>query len=304
MQSGTGRKSHKQIEELEKNKDYLKKRKRYEDEEGKVIIVKRNEYNKLCADFHSTKGINQILKSDDEKFLENENNIHEGKDSHSEILFKQKFRDNDSHELDVGEITVSDSTKIKKNKKKDKNKPNESFQNLDEDTKKSAFESQENFICVKNKIPENKPINSNISEENNFPWLSEKSSCHRGMLKLHWEIIEFYEFIKPTNEEDILREKSYLIFKNLIYENLKNLTVKKFGSFPTKLHLPDSDVDIVVISNDENQDQMKILRKIAQLLIENNLVDYIKIVDARVPIIKATLKETKINMDIRLIFFI
>jgi DNA polymerase sigma len=91
------------------------------------------------------------------------------------------------------------------------------------------------------------------------------------------------------------------ILKDLIKQNFPELKVKKFGSFPNKIHLPDSDVDIVVLSDKDNVplDQTKILKKITQKLIDNNLVDFIKIIEARVPIIRATLKETKINMDIR-----
>jgi predicted nucleotidyltransferase len=173
--------------------------------------------------------------------------------------------------------------------------------------KKSAFENQSDFIGFPSK-PETtiKPRRNSVStfydDGIEFPWLTEKSQNDRGMLKLHWEILEFYEFIRPNSKEDLLRERTIKVVKDLIKTNFPELKVKKFGSFPNKIHLPDSDIDIVVLCESKDGqpvDQLKLLKKITQKLIDNNLVDFIKIIEARVPIIRATLKETKINMDIR-----
>ena len=90
------------------------------------------------------------------------------------------------------------------------------------------------------------------------------------------------------------------IVKNLIQAEWPDWTVKEFGSFPNKIHLPDSDVDIIVLTGKESSaDQNKILKKITKVLVQAECVDYIQLISARVPIIKATLKETKINLDIR-----
>ena len=120
-------------------------------------------------------------------------------------------------------------------------------------------------------------------------------------MKLHHEILDFYEFIKPSIEEDEKRDITFKIVKNVIKDNFPDLKVKRFGSYPNKLHLPDSDIDIVVLSKNhmknDTQDQTRILKKITQKLLR--IVEYIRLIDARVPIIKATLKDTGVNMDIR-----
>ncbi len=138
------------------------------------------------------------------------------------------------------------------------------------------------------------------NQRNFFPWLTDKTKSLRGMIKLHQEILDFYEFIKPTSEEDKLRDVTIRRLKELIKEEFPNWKVKKFGSFPNKIHLPDSDVDIVILPKhqESSEGQLKILKKILKKLVKNDFVDYIKLIEARVPIIRATLKETKISIDI------
>ena len=54
---------------------------------------------------------------------------------------------------------------------------------------------------------------SDISENKNsfYPWIKTNSKCNffKGILKLHYEILDFYEFIKLTDEEIALRNKTY-----------------------------------------------------------------------------------------------
>ena len=85
------------------------------------------------------------------------------------------------------------------------------------------------------------------------------------MLKLHYEIIDFYNFMAPTDQEDLLKKETVSYFKNLIKNNWPNWKVKTFGSFPNKLHLPDSDIDLVVISEDNSNtgQQLRMLKRIA-----------------------------------------
>ena len=143
----------------------------------------------------------------------------------------------------------------------------------------------------------------NILEKNNdevIPWLTDRTRQSTGILKLHNEILDFYKFMAPTKEEDNLKKQTVSYLKNLINECWPNWKVKTFGSFPNKLHLPDSDIDIVVISEDYSNtgQQLKMLKKIANKLLEDQKVDFLKIIEAKVPIIRATFKNTKINVDI------
>ena len=143
----------------------------------------------------------------------------------------------------------------------------------------------------------------NVVETNDealIPWLTNKTRQSKGMLKLHFEIIDFFNFMAPTPEEDVSKKETVRYLKNLIKENWPKWKVKTFGSFPNKLHLPDSDIDIVVISenSDNALNQLRMLKKIANRLLEDQKVDFLRIIEAKVPIIRATFKNTKINVDI------
>lgn len=131
-----------------------------------------------------------------------------------------------------------------------------------------------------------------------YPWVTKRTAEYKGMPKLHFEICDFYEYIKPHPSEFEVRKKSFDMIKNLILKKFNNWRVKSFGSFPNGIFLADSDVDIVVISH-RKDDSKKSLEKLYDYLYsQSHLFDFIRKIDAKVPIIKLQLKETKINLDI------
>ena len=148
-----------------------------------------------------------------------------------------------------------------------------------------------------------------ISTQNKIqPW-QQHPNCislkHQGMLKLHYEIFEFYEYMKLTPHETQLREDTITFLEKTITSSFPSFTLSKYGSFLTDLSLPDSDIDIVIIPPSSQQPTTpdsadKLLQKITTLLLSTNQFTYIEIIKARVPIIKATYKPTNINIDISL----
>jgi len=129
--------------------------------------------------------------------------------------------------------------------------------------------------------------------------VSKRTSEHKGILKLHYEICDFFNYIKPLKSEFDIRQESFEILKDLILKKFPNWRVKVFGSFPNEIFLSDSDVDIVVISNEKKDNAKKTMDKLYDYLyMKSDLFDYIKRIDAKVPIVKLQLKETKINLDI------
>ena len=313
MKSGPRKKSFQQCEELQQNAIFLNRKPKHS-EKNSLKIITRKDYQKrevinLCKD--NLKQLNDTLLSDDEKYSSNTSNkpqtivLSSNTESAEEEFDNEKktctnnafakiIKDFDlDDQLYAGNIVTNMHSSQKSKSVTGK--------------AKSAFESQSDFIGIPQKTSAGEfiPLENSegkftmVRESIDFPWLTEKSKKERGMLKLHYEILEFYEFIRPTSEEDLLRERTMKSVKDLIKTHFPDLKVKKFGSFPNKIHLPDSDVDIVVLSDkDQNVDQTKILKKITQKLIDNDMVDFIRIIEARVPIIRGTLKNTKINMDI------
>jgi len=178
-------------------------------------------------------------------------------------------------------------------------------QSSTKDKQPSSFGCNSDFIRFKSTEikPEEELRNPSMIKFNyKAPWLTEETKKHSGIIRLHYEILDFYNFMKPTEKEDQLRIQTIKEFKDLVQSNLKDVQVKTFGSFPNRLHLPDSDIDVVVFSppSSENEfsKEQKILEKIATILINNNAVDYIRKIDARVPILKIKMKSTGIYMDI------
>ena len=150
--------------------------------------------------------------------------------------------------------------------------------------------------------------NSNQNSDDSFhPWIKPESKCYicEGMLKLHYEILDFCEFIKLNDEEKKLRQKTFNYIKDLIESKFSGYKCKLYGSFKTELSLPDSDIDVLILSEDAMKDQNsknkimeELLKKVHDLLYSTKAFSYLEIIKAKVPIIKCTYKETNINVDI------
>ncbi|CAF0992181.1 unnamed protein product [Didymodactylos carnosus] len=124
------------------------------------------------------------------------------------------------------------------------------------------------------------------------------------LLRLHYEIIQFGEFIKPKSEEAYVRQQVIDRIKNVIHVHVPNAIVDIYGSFRTQLYLPRSDLDLLVYSADQRiwKDEelytlMKTLKdafcKCGISTEENiNVLNY-----ASTPIIKLVDNETEIRVD-------
>ena len=149
------------------------------------------------------------------------------------------------------------------------------------------------------------------TDDSFHPWIKPNSKCFitTGMLKLHYEILDFCEFIKLTKEEIKYREKTYNYIKSIIEAKFNEYKCVLYGSFKTDLSLPDSDIDILIVEkeekkvNEDNSDKEKhriteAIQKIYNVLFDTKNFGYIEMIKAKVPIIKCTLKETEVNVDI------
>ena len=144
-----------------------------------------------------------------------------------------------------------------------------------------------------------KEIKSLKSVKSRIPWLTELSLNSSGLLKLHYEIIDFYTYIKPKNEENAKRQETVNKLISYIKNRFPTYEVKIFGSFSVDLHLSDSDIDIVIFDHnslnfstdnlsqyEKFQDEYKFLEIIYDHLYNYDSVEDIRFVDAKVPIIK------------------
>ncbi|XP_052417164.1 terminal nucleotidyltransferase 4B [Carassius gibelio] len=127
------------------------------------------------------------------------------------------------------------------------------------------------------------------------PWKSRNYS--EGVVGLHEEIKDFYEYISPRPEEEQMRLEVVARIQGVIKDLWPNAKVEVFGSFSTGLYLPTSDIDLVVFGHWETLplwtlEEALRKRKIAD---ENS----VKVLDkATVPIIKLTDLHTEVKVDI------
>lgn len=274
----------------------------------KIKPEKSEKQEKMKKEENEIKRINKDIEMDNNKY----DNISKNSDVEMVEMSpkKEDIHEQSSDSIEAMEImtNVIIKTKTKKSKSdissKIKSKTEDSVMTNDFiafSNKKEEKENNNKQVISNSTILNIKEKTNNLDNiyrsGKNYPWLQEETMRKRGMVKLHYEILDFWDFLKPTSEEDALRDRTVAVLKQLVKDINPSWRVKKFGSFPNKLHLPDSDIDIVILTESKEVDQLKILKKIADRL--TPYVSFIRVIEARVPIVRATLKETKINLDIR-----
>ncbi|KAI4114368.1 MAG: hypothetical protein LQ345_004838 [Seirophora villosa] len=82
------------------------------------------------------------------------------------------------------------------------------------------------------------------------PWLiADHRSTENPGFRLHKEICDFYEYVKPQKHEQILREDLLQRLQVAIKKQLPDCDLYCFGSFAAEMYLPNADMDLVVISS-------------------------------------------------------
>ena len=142
-----------------------------------------------------------------------------------------------------------------------------------------------------------------------LPWLrrSEYITARPG-LRLHKELCDFFDFVRPQKYEEIVREELINRLRAAVQKEYPRSDVHCFGSFAAGLYLPNADMDVVVTSDDFRKHGDKIfcqsnskLRKFGDFvklsgLAKPHTVDCI--VGAKVPIIKFVDRVTSIRVDV------
>ncbi|KAL6718534.1 hypothetical protein ACLMJK_004626 [Lecanora helva] len=140
------------------------------------------------------------------------------------------------------------------------------------------------------------------------PWLKRTDliTANAGF-RLHKEICDFYDFVRPKDFEQVIRQDLLSRLQTVVGSQLPNTTVLCFGSFAAGLYLPTADMDVVIVSNSfrssgqriicQNKNQMWRFAK----FLENSGVTANNcevIHSAKVPIIKFVDRLTGIKIDI------
>lgn len=127
------------------------------------------------------------------------------------------------------------------------------------------------------------------------PWRKKAYSCNAQ--GLHEEIKDFYEYMKPRQSDKIMRMAVVERVRRIIVKKWPDVTVEAFGSFPTELYLPTSDIDIMVFGSWTKLPLFSFEEEFRRedIACEDSLLVLDK---APVPIIKFIDKETEVKVDI------
>jgi hypothetical protein len=264
------------------------------DEEINYDFKQENEYSDNEGSFFQ-----ENIKINKEK-----ENLEKGgyKIIYSKSQTKNGIKTHDSNTNNI--VTYSDNS----DSEEENVKENEILQILK--LRKNEFNKNKNNIEILSNNRNNKhPVTKEI--KTTIPWVTHKTIESLGIIKLHYEILDFFNLLKAREEENSLRMKTFNLFNDLIKNKWPNWNVELFGSFPNNIHLPDSDIDVVVLKenithhkNFNSYIKDSIISESGQLnmiyleLIKKGFVDEIRMVDAKVPIIKIKCKQTQIRMDI------
>ncbi|XP_032469841.1 terminal nucleotidyltransferase 4B isoform X2 [Phocoena sinus] len=125
----------------------------------------------------------------------------------------------------------------------------------------------------------------------------EAEELQQGVVGLHEEISDFYEYMSPRPEEEKMRMEVVNRIESVIKELWPSADVQIFGSFKTGLYLPTSDIDLVVFGKWENLPLWTLEEALRKHKVADE--DSVKVLDkATVPIIKLTDSFTEVKVDI------
>ncbi|KAJ1340087.1 hypothetical protein BSLG_005298 [Batrachochytrium salamandrivorans] len=130
------------------------------------------------------------------------------------------------------------------------------------------------------------------------PWVPNRRPYSSDMLlMLDQEIDDYIDYVKPTKAEHSLRRLTIARVRQVVTKVWKDATVHVFGSFQTKLYLPSSDVDIVVVGQACIVPQC--LRTLAKAFTKAGTFSRMEVIEkTKVPIIKAVDALTQFSLDI------
>jgi len=155
------------------------------------------------------------------------------------------------------------------------------------------------------------------------PWMTQPHNLNTGyhrinpMVALHNEIVQFCSLMEPQEGEILIRkalvgEVSDII--NSAFTKEEGCTVHVFGSQATGLFLPSSDIDLVVMlkeadnesfADDDESDWLNTnqspLHRVAEALTNNwrDKLSYLEVIEqTRVPLVKCTHKPSGVSIDI------
>ena len=178
-----------------------------------------------------------------------------------------------------------------KNSKNHKYSKQQNYSNINNNDNSNNSENDNQFIF--NSIEDNK---------NDIPvWMSPETQKIDNIKKrFHQEIIDYVNYITPKGESLTIREKTFHLLTDIIKKYKPDWKVVLFGSYSQNTPTIFSDLDFLILHKDNSSINFDIkeMYNLMNILKKEEFSKNIRLVKARVPILKATCTITGINIDI------
>jgi non-canonical poly(A) RNA polymerase PAPD5/7 len=144
---------------------------------------------------------------------------------------------------------------------------------------------------------------SSISETNSYSYASFTNKASR----LHKEICDLYEYIRPQDFEQTIRTELVEELRNRVRDKWPDSDILSFGSFAAGLYLPDSDMDLVMVSDSYMRGRRAVYDRRSHLHLFYDFIDRRGIsapgsaeivATAKVPLVKYVDRRTGLRVDI------
>ncbi|KAI8346470.1 hypothetical protein B0O80DRAFT_469152 [Mortierella sp. GBAus27b] len=131
------------------------------------------------------------------------------------------------------------------------------------------------------------------------PWMGHRDYTKLASvpIMLTQELLDFVDYISPTTEEHKVREYVVMQIRKTINTLWPDVDVVVFGSFETKLYLPTSDLDIVLLREGEIPKE-SLIRLASHIRFSGIAFDVQTILKAKVPLVKFKETTTGISVDV------
>ena len=161
------------------------------------------------------------------------------------------------------------------------------FHNQNKDDKNNENENYE-FIFDSMNNQKDKPI-----------WMkSETAEIKDSKDRFHKEILNYVNYIIPNKESLIKCQETINLLTKVIKKNKPQWDIVLFGSYGQNMPTVFSDLDVVIVGNYNQEFELKEMYNIMNILKDEGFCDKIRLVKAKISIIKTTCIATGKDVDI------
>jgi len=133
--------------------------------------------------------------------------------------------------------------------------------------------------------------------ESQPPWFVMRPHLENAVLRLHEELLDFFQFMKHTNEDIQARRQWVRTIASAARTMWPQCQIRVFGSFATGLSLPNGDVDVAL--SDVPCLPSTAMKMLADHMLERGEVSWLEIIEsAKVPVVKLRSQACGLRADV------